>query len=75
MKISDEDKRRALAAVNDPVFETAHAYLHDRAVQSLLSAKTPEEREEAWQHQKAIKDLTKLIKRWAEEARNKDRKG
>jgi hypothetical protein len=60
---------RALALVSAPVFEEAIEHLKARAVKDLLTAATPEDREEKWRGYHAFDRVVTTVKKWAEEAR------
>ena len=74
MQITDEMKRRALATVNDPAFEEVWKYLIYRAERDVLNAPTSEERDEKWHGFKGMQAIPKTVKKWAEEARQLNRK-
>ena len=74
MQATDEMKRRALATVNDPAFDEVWNYLIYRAERDVLSATTSEDRDEKWHRYQAMKDIPKTVKKWAEEARQLNRK-
>lgn len=63
----DEKDRnaRAAALVASPVFAEAVEYLKAAAVKALLSAPTPEEREEKWQEYRALDRVVETARIWA----------
>ena len=69
MKVTDETKRRALATVNDPHFDEVWSFLVDRAAKDVLDATTTEDRDEKWHRYRAMKDIPKTVKKWAEQSR------
>lgn len=60
---------RALSLRTDRTFNDAVEMLKSRAVKALLSAKTPEDREEKWRDYDAFERVVRLVGVWAEEAR------
>ena len=67
-----ETRLRAAALENEPLYKDAAEYLKARAVQELLAATTPEDREEKWLAYHALGSVMKQVGIWAAEAKTQD---
>lgn len=63
---------RAKSALNDEIVQLAFTETLERINQTLLTAKTPEEREQRWQEYHGLKRAWDHLRKWPFEAEQQD---